>query len=141
MLGPAPARRYGARRWPTRPAGDLNCRKKEHRCAENSPELRDRIGHDALGHQIAGSLIRNGYTTGDTVGRASLSAIEDCQSISVKGLERLAAHGLINPTKDPGQELIDALARKKPLYEQDARRLVESYRQYVLDAVSPSDRP
>ncbi|WP_326813225.1 hypothetical protein OIE62_41575 (plasmid) [Streptomyces scopuliridis] len=64
-------------------------------CADNIPELRDLLGHDALGHRLANRLVDEGITTREALSGASPDQVLYWHHVGPSGLKRLHEQGLL----------------------------------------------
>ncbi|MCJ0875553.1 hypothetical protein [Streptomyces sp. AP-93] len=77
------------------PGRNHTCRLLRNNCAENSPELRDLLGHDQAAHRIARCLIQAGITTPEALRDAASREIIYLRGVGRLGLRLLHARGLL----------------------------------------------
>ncbi|MFF2331994.1 MULTISPECIES: hypothetical protein [unclassified Streptomyces] len=71
------------------------CRNQRNLCASNGIELRDLIGHDPVGHAVAGRLLSEGITTIEQLRALSREQLRLIRSLGAGGLQRLDEQGLV----------------------------------------------
>lgn len=71
------------------------CLVPSNNCADNIPELRDLLGHDALGHRLANRLVDEGITTREALSGASPDQVLYWHHVGPSGLKRLHEQGLL----------------------------------------------
>ncbi|MFI8769430.1 helix-hairpin-helix domain-containing protein [Streptomyces sp. NPDC053792] len=70
------------------------CLRPQNLCADRGPALRDLIGHDSLGHKVAGRLASEGITTIEQLRALSHDALARVRNLGAKGAQRLHERGL-----------------------------------------------